>query len=363
MKIKLIICCIGWLVTSHLKAQPPELVIEKVADHWLELHNHFSKPSDVWGNYVLDLTLEALLYHDKYLEDDAYTGIVLELFDKRNIEPEDTINYRTQPFCSINFTLGEITKNDQWYSGFIAESYRLYREAKKSPEGGVLINHQGEHRLLIDYLQEYASRLAKTGFLTNDSLLFSECTQQFLLYEKLLSHQTTGLWSQGRGWCSDTTRLSEGAWSRGHGWLLRGIVTTMQYLPEHYQVQLKPVLQRVSHALLKVQQENGMYHILLNLPSEKSAPDVSGTGMIAYYMALAIKNGWLDSAVFQPSIQSASGSLKEYISADGEILSSSKGPGPLCEQEEYIGYTPEIDEKHGFQGAIYGMLAAILMNK
>ncbi len=145
---------------------------------------------------MLDLTLEALLYHDKYRKEDAYTGIVLDVFEKRNLEPEDTINYKIHPFCSINFTLGEITKNDNWHTGFIAESYRLYREAQKSPEGGVLINHQGEYRLLIDYLQEYTSRLTKTGYLTDDSLLFSESTHQFLLYEKLLRNQTTGLWSR-----------------------------------------------------------------------------------------------------------------------------------------------------------------------
>lgn len=54
---------------------------------------------------------------------------------------------------------------------------------------------------------------------------------------------------------------------------------------------------------------------------------------------------------------------KKTISKEGEILSSSKGPCPLCEQKEYINYTPEIDKKNGFQGAIYGMVAEILMGE
>lgn len=357
----LLLTCFGGSLS--VIAQTPESIANKIANHWLDLHNNFNESSDVWGNYTLDLTLEALLHYDKYAEDDLYTPVVLEVFEKRNIKPEDTINYRIQPFCSINFTLGEITKDKDWYNGFIAESYRMYNEARKSPEGGVLIKHQDKYRLLIDYLQEYASRLAKTGYLKNDPQLFSEVVNQFLIYEKLVRNDSTGLWSQGRGWCSDTTKLSEGAWSRGHGWLLRGIVTSMLYLPEKYQEQLSPVLKRVASSLLKVQSDSGMYHILLNQKPDKSAPDVSGTGMIAYYMAVAVKNGWLNSNDFKPSIERATTALKNYISQEGEILSSSKGPGPLCEQEEYINYTPEIDEKHGFQGAIYGMVAEMLMSE
>ena len=104
-----------------------------------------------------------------------------------------------------------------------------------------------------------------------------------------------------------------------------------------------------------------MYHILLNLPPEQSAPDVSGTGMIAYYMSVAAEQGWLRDDIYKTSILKATGAIKNFVNDKGEIVSSSKGHGPLCEQEEYIGYVPEIDEKHGFQGVIYGMLAEIKM--
>jgi rhamnogalacturonyl hydrolase YesR len=182
-----------------------------------------------------------------------------------------------------------------------------------------------------------------------------------LIYEKILRNESTGLWRQGRGWCNDKSKLAQGAWSRGHGWLLRGIVTTMLYLPEKYKQELQPILERVSYSLLNAQSKSGMYHILLNLPSDASAPDVSGTGMIAYYMSIAIQNGWLNKSDFKLSIFNATNAIKEFVSGKGEILSSSKGPGPLCTQDEYVNYQPEIDEKHGFQGVIYGMIAEYLM--
>lgn len=345
------------------EAQSPDMVARRVANHWLGLHNNFEQTSDVWGNYTLDLTLEALLHLDPYVEEISYESIVKDVFQKRQVAPGDTISYRSQPFCSINFMLGGVTGDKSWHRGYVGESYRMLDEVVKSPEGGVLHRHQGAHRLLIDYLQEYTSRLAKTGYLTNDTTLFSEIVNQFLIYEEIVRDSTTGLWKQGRGWCSDTTKLSEGAWSRGQGWLLRGVISSMGYLPESYQQELTPTLQRLANALLKVQADDGMYHILLNLPKDQSAPDVSGTGMIAYYMSVGVHHGWLDEDTFRPSILRATEALKKYISENGRILSSSKGPGPLCDQEEYIGYTPEIDEKHGFQGAIYGMIAEMMLNE
>lgn len=339
-----------------LQSQAPDEIIEKVADHWLELHNNFEDQSDVWGNYTLDLTLEALLFYDAKTENDRYTNLVKQVFKKRDISDHDTISYKTQPFCSINFTLGKLTGNNEWYDGFIAESYKMYNEVARSPEGAIMINHKGNDRILIDYLQEYASRMAKTAHLNNDSLLFSECINQFLLYERLLRNPQTGLWSQGRGWCEDSTELGQGSWSRGHGWLLRGLVSSMEYLPEDYRSQLQPILQRLSYSLLQVQAKSGMYHILLNLPVNKSAPDVSGSGMIAHYLSVAVENGWLDESDFRKSILRTTNEMRKYVTEKGEVLSSSKGPGPLCNYKEYIGYQPEIDEEHGFQGVIYGMM-------
>lgn len=354
------------MLFSHfyaLEAQTPEMIIDKVSRHWLELHNNFEDTSDVWGNYTMDLTLEALLFSDYYLKRDSFSNVVTEVIKKRNIEPTDTINYKSQPFCSINFTMGNLLGNKKWFTGYIHETYRMRTNEVKSGEGAVMINHDGKHRILIDYLQEYASRLSKTGYLTNDSTLFIESANQFLIYEELLRNKSTGLWSQGRGWCSDSSLLAEGAWSRGHGWLLRGIVTSMLYMPEKQKSELLPILERVSGSLIKVQAESGMYYILLNLPGGESEPDVSGTGMIAFYMSIAIQNGWLNEKNFKPSVLRATNALKNYVADQGQILSSSKGPGPLCKQDEYRNYKPKIDEKHGFQGVVYGMIAELLMRK
>jgi proline iminopeptidase len=346
-----------FLPVTLAKGQAPEAIIKKVSEHWLELQNYFENPSDIWGDYTLDLTLEAFLMAGEYLEQDSLIRIVEEVFSKRNITSVDTISYRSQPFCSINFTYGNLTSDPRWHKGFIAESYRWFQEAQKSPEGALLLYHKGRYGLVIEYMQEYASRMARTASLTGDTALYSECISQFRIYEKILREKSSGLWRQGYGYCEDTTQISDGAWSRGHGWLLRGLVTSMFHMPPEWQAKLLPVLQRVNDALRKVQTENGMYHILLNLPPGESEPDVSGTGMISYYQALAVENDWLPASDFSLSILRATEAMKPFVTDKGEVKSSSKGPGPLCRKEEYRNYIPELDEKHGFQGVVYGMLA------
>jgi len=348
---------------TAVQAQKHEVVVKRVADHWLQLHNNFENTADAWGNYTLDLTLEALLKYDKATKNNTYTVLVKDVFNKRGIQPSDTISYRSQPFCSINFTLGEITGNKKWYNGFIAESYTMFQNDKRSPDGAILNNHEDRHRILIDYMQEYSARLAKTGYLTGDTSLFDEVVNQFLIYEKLLRNEETGLWSQGRGWCEDTMKLGEGAWSRGHGWLLRGIISSMKYLPEKHRTQLLPVLVRTSESLKNVQAESGMFHILLHLPHNHSAPDVSGTGMIAYYLSIAVNEGWLDKEKWRSTILKSANAIKTFITEKGEVRNSSKGPGPLCNDEEYRNYIPEKDEHHGFQGVIYGMIAEMYLSE
>ncbi len=341
--------------------EKPQDTAEKVINHWIKIHNNIEKPIDVPFLYVYDVTLESMMVYGNYTGDDKYLKLTEKVMGLRGISPEDTIPFRLQPFCSINFLLGEYSKNKDWFKGFIVGSERMRNEVHRTEEGAIMLNHEGNHYVLIDYLQEYTSRMAKTGYLTNDESYFEEVVKQFSLYRSIVKYPETGLYSQGRGWLDDKTELSPGAWSRGHGWVLRGLVTSMLYMPEKYQNKLKPILKEVAEALMKVQADDGMWHIMLHLPVEMSAPDVSGTGMIAYYLATAIDKGWLTASEYEKKVKKASLKLQDFVSDKGEIISSSKGPGPLYSTEDYINYTPEIDEKHGFQGMIYGMLAQLIL--
>lgn len=339
-------------------------MIQKIAHHFFERHNHFSSQKDVWGPYHLDLTFEALLTVDQISGETEYLKKIQHIMKKRNYQPSDTIDYRTQPFCNISFALFQATNDSDFIDPFLSETRKMLAEAGKSVEGAVghKPDYPGRH-LLIDYLQEYASRMAKAGWLSGDEAFFEECVNQFVLYKSILKNPETGLWSQGRGWLDDPAALSPGAWSRGHGWLIRGMVSSLDYLPpdSDYFRTIQEMLKELADALLKVQDENGMWHQLLNRPFDESYPESSGTGLIAYNLAKAHHKGYLDGYKYKHVALRAIRELYNYVGESGEIFGTCKGPGPLYSIKNYLRTSAEIDDPHGAPALIYAFAAEILL--
>ena len=349
----------------------PEAIIHKVVNHFFEKHNNFTTKKDTWGGYTLDITFEAMLFYDIYTSKNLYAKKVLDIMSLRNRKPSDTIPYRSQPFCSYNYALYKATKNKEYVNPYVSETVKMMKEVKRTSEGAIMIHHKNKAKniegdyVLIDYVQEYCSRVARAGSLTGDTIFYKESIEQFEIYRDLLRNSETGLYSQGRGWLLDTTKLSPGAWSRGHGWLMRGIVPAMEAVPfqSTYYYRLQTILEEMADALLKVQDEDGMWHQLLHLSFDKSYPETSGTGMIAYNLAVAYKKGFLKDEKYRDAALLAANELKKYVTTEGIVLGTCKGPGPLRTIEPWLNKPAKPDDHHGAQALIYGMLAEIILTE
>jgi rhamnogalacturonyl hydrolase YesR len=143
------------------------------------------------------------------------------------------------------------------------------------------------------------------------------------------------------------------------------MVTTLQALPEGslYFTQLRNYLQELADALLAVQDSSGLWHFLLHLPIEDSYPETSGTGMIAYYMAVAYQNGFLMDEKYKVAALNAAIALRDQVTMSGSVLNVSPGPGPLRSIDDSFQVPGETDDNHGAQGVIYGMLAEIILTE
>jgi len=196
--------------------------------------NRIVKQKTVWGNYCLDLSFEAMLEYGEVIKDESYKKYVLEIMRERNWPPEHVIRYEGQPFCHFNYKLYEVTNNEKYLKPFIQESERFFKSVPRAENGIALLRdgNQPTDNVIIDFIQDYASRMAQTGKLTGDDKYYKECVKQFRLYRKILRNPQTDLWSTGRGWLEDKTQNSPGAWSRGHGWLIRGVVDSLAALPK-----------------------------------------------------------------------------------------------------------------------------------
>jgi rhamnogalacturonyl hydrolase YesR len=364
-----IISCLENFTFSQPKVQKDEAAqetqkyLENVISHFFESHNFFLETSDVHGNYTLDISIESILDYSSLTEDTTYTSIISGIFQKRGYNFSDTIPYKRFPFSNPYFAWYRVQNNPEFIAPFIFESNKMRTELVRTNKGAICINHNGGNYMLIDFLQEYASRMAKTGYLTGDTLFFKECVEQFRIYREILQDKNSGLYSQGRGWLEDRNQISPGIWSRGQGWLIRGMVTSLMYMPSesHYYKELRDYLVELADGLLKKQDEQGMWHALLHLPFSGSYPETSGTGMIAGYLAIAYHKGILADEKYKNAARKAVKGLIPYIDKNGALTYVSKGPGPLRSIEDYT--IVGTDEHHGTQAVIYALTGLSLLEK
>jgi unsaturated rhamnogalacturonyl hydrolase len=335
----------------------PDSLVHLVVNHFYEKNNVFRNEKDVWGNYTLDLTFEGMLAYDQACDSDIFLPQVVEIMQKRNLSPEDTVSYKSQPFGCLTFALYESTGNEAYLAPFTYSTNKKRTEADFSPEGAILLESKGKKGWLIDYMQEYASRLAKAGFVTGDTAYFREAVKQFELYHQTIRHPENGLYSQGKGWLDKPGALSPGAWSRGQGWILRGMVSTCKYLPENsaYRKRLEPIIREFVDTLIQYQDKQGMWHQMVHLPFKDSYPETSGTAFIAYYLTVALDLGIISGEKYFKVLRKAYRGLQKQISPEGAVLNACEGPGPIYSIEKYYKTKAPPDEPHGTATMIYGL--------
>jgi rhamnogalacturonyl hydrolase YesR len=310
----------------------------------------------VWGNYTLDLTLEALLAFDDARGSAKYLPHVQHVCARRNQPPGTTVRFETQPFCHVTYALYRATGDKRYVAPFLAESRRYYETVPRSPEGAVLHRcTDGGERLLIDMVQDYAARMARAGALSDSDALRAECVAQFRLYRDILRDPATGLYSQGRGWLQDPDALSPGAWSRGHGWLIRGMVASLEVLPPGSPEfrELHGYLVELCEALLARQDAGGMWHQLLHLPFEESFPETSGTALVCHALATALWEGFLEGDALRDAVLRAYRGVASHVDAQGVVHGACRGPGPLHSVDGYVRTPAAPDDPHGAPAVLF----------
>ncbi len=339
------------------------LLVNKVVQKYYALKGGLDSPSDVWGNYTLDLTFEAMIAYGKASKDENYLKDVQDIMKLRGQNPESVVPYTAQPFGCLTFALFEESLDSSYLPGFLSETNRMYQEVPRWSNGAVLHKYQDKYGMLIDYVQEYASRMAKAGSVTGEGWYFEEAVRQFEIYDSIVCDKETGLYRQGIGFLEDTTQLSPGFWSRGQGWILRGMVSTLVHLPENseYRERLQNLLLPFVDSLITKQDSNGMWHQLVDYPFEDSYAETSGTGFIAYYLALAVKSGFLPEEVYAADILKSVKGVKEQIAEDGSILNACKGPGPIVTTDNYYRNPGIVNESHSFATTIYALAGELLI--
>lgn len=165
--------------------------------------------------------------------------------------------------------------------------------------------------------------LARQAGLTGDRALAKEASEQLQLHMQYLQDPQTGVLFHGYD-CKARDHKSGARWTRGNAWIV--LATPMILSEIDTLVPTPPALisayQRMVDGLLTYQAANGLWHTVMDRPSQYQ--ESSGSAGIGCGILKSIRYGLLAPS-YRPAARKALAGLLTKIAADGEVTDVSGG--------------------------------------
>lgn len=346
---------------SPSAATEPGLVdVAGLADRILQRVRQFGA---VWGPYSLDLTFDAMLEYARAANAPAHRTYVMDMWARRAFPSGEYTGGDSLPFVHLSYSIFRHNGDRRVADAFVQETRWLQAQVDRSADGLVLHRTgRGELRVLVDSMQDYIARMARAGTLTGEADFFAEAADQASRHRDLLRDVGNGLWRQGRGWePADPRALSPYAWSRGQGWILRGLLDALDAIPSRRTEAgvLRSILCELLDALMPRQAESGLWHCLVDQAWDQSAPETSGSALIASALYRSLAAGHIEGERYRVAADRALAALSSCVEPDGCVTGACIGPGPLTSQlaVRYRGATFTEAEDHGRFSMLYALAA------
>jgi rhamnogalacturonyl hydrolase YesR len=128
----------------------------------------------------------------------------------------------------------------------------------------------------------------------------------------------------------------DAAWGRGNGFPAVGMAWCLSLLPtdQPSRNELLAAFQKHMAALLAHQDENGMWHQVIDMP--ESYAEFSCTAMIGFAMERGVVRGWLDAERYQPAADRAWQAIVARIEPMGRIIDVCEGTGTQATLDDYL---------------------------
>lgn len=208
------------------------------------------------------------------------------------------------------------------------------------------------HNEMSDAIFMASPVLAHAGRITGEMRYFDQALRNYR-YIAGLCRRPDGIYRH--------SPLDEAAWGRGNGFPALGLALTLQQFPKDHEgyAEMRDALVAHLEALSPHQDSDGMWHQVIDHPD--SYAELTATAMIAYAIATALGEGWLeDRGEWESRLDAAWSSAKMYVANDGQtFVNVCTGTGKQPTLEDY--YRREaILGPDGRGAAMMMMLAAKL---
>lgn len=136
-------------------------------------------------------------------------------------------------------------------------------------------------------------------------------------------------------------------WGRGDGWFAAGMSEMLRAMPKDHpqRARILASYQKMMATLLQHQDENGMWHQLIDDP--QSWPETSCTGMFTFAFITGVKYGWLDAATYGPAARKGWLALTKYLEPNGDLREVCEGTNKLNSRQYYLDRGRFTGDLHG----------------
>jgi len=262
----------------------------------------------------------------EHTKDRRYLETLEQYYEARFEEGLPSKNINTMaPMLTLAY-LAEYTQNEIYLKECYEWANWIMMSLPKTDEGGFqhitsdTVNFQ---ELWDDTLFMTVLFLAKVGKMTENSEFIEEAKYQFMLHIKYLAEPTTGLWYHG--WTFDGHHnFAEALWGRGNCWVTIAI-------PEFVEmIELEPSIKRILvealeaqiKSLVKFQNENGMWHTLIN--DRNSYVEASATSGFGYGILKAVRLGLVGNQ-YKIAAEKAIKPMMDLVDENGVVNQVSYG--------------------------------------
>jgi rhamnogalacturonyl hydrolase YesR len=148
-------------------------------------------------------------------------------------------------------------------------------------------------------------------------------------------------------------------WGRGDGWMAAGMAEMLRSLPDDNpdRPRIMKGYMLMMQSLLKYQDENGMWHQLIDDP--QSWPETSCSGMFTFAFITGVKNGWLDESTYGPAARKAWLGLISYLNDSADVREVCEGTNKKNSRQYYLHRKRNVGDMHG-QAPILWSATALL---
>lgn len=294
----------------------------------LARYRHWEWPQGVglfgfWKMFEVTKKTEYIEILNRYYKEQLAVGL-----------PAKNVN-TAAPLLTLAY-LYEYTKEETYKEVCIQWANWLMYEIPKTKEGGfqhITSDTLNDNELWVDTLFMTVLFLAKIGKVLDRKDWIEEAKYQFQLHIKYLTDRETGLWYHG--WTfNGNHNFAKALWGRGNCWITVAIPEFLDMIPcEEYLTRfLKEALLRQVDALKQYQNEEGMWHTLLD--DKSSYLEASATCGISYGILKGVRMGILDKSYESCGLKAVAPVL-ELIDEKGHLGQVSYGTYMGRDTKEY----------------------------